>query len=524
MTHIAGHMLIGSEDVQGTSAAIQAVNPATNQVLSPVYAGGTEAHVNEACVLAQEAFASYRQTSPAQRAAFLEAIADQIEALGDILIERAHMESGLPLARLQGERGRTVGQLRLFAKEVLRGEFFNARIDSAQAQRQPLPRSDIRLQYIPVGPVAVFGASNFPLAFSVAGGDTAAALAAGAPVIVKGHSAHPGTSELVGRAIRAAVQACGLPAGVFSLLFGSGREIGQSLVKHPVIKAVAFTGSRSAGVALMHTAAARPEPIPVFAEMSSINPVFLLPAALAERATEMAQGFVQSLTLGAGQFCTNPGLVIGVRSEGLNQFMATAKQAVENAPSATMLTPGIFEAYVQGVGQLQHLSAVQEVAVGQIDKLQENQCQARLFLTSASQFMEHAHILGHEVFGSASLVVECDSAEQMLEVIASLEGQLTATIQMQPGQDVEQAQALVQALELKVGRILFNGYPTGVEVCDAMVHGGPFPATSDSRATSVGTAAVLRFLRPVCYQDVPDELLPPALADANAWDLPRRQS
>lgn len=524
MTQMLGHMLIGSQDVQGTSSPIQAINPATNEALLPLYHGGTQAQVDAACALAADAFHEYRKTSLEQRAAFLNAIADQIESLGDVLIERAHQESGLPHARLQGERGRTVGQLRMFAREVLRGDFLDVRIDTAQPERQPMPRSDLRLQYLPVGPVAVFGASNFPLAFSVAGGDTAAALAAGSPVIVKGHSAHPGTSELVGRAVRAAVQACHLPEGVFSLLFGSGREIGQSLAQHPVIKAVAFTGSRAAGVALMHTAAARPEPIPVFAEMSSINPVFLLPGALAERAGQMAQGFVQSLTMGAGQFCTNPGLVLGLRSADLDTFVQAAAQAVSAAPSATMLTPGIFKAYEQGVDELQQLSALQELAAGQLNPEMQNQCRARLFSTTGEQFLAHADVLGHEVFGSASLVVICDSAEQMCQVVHSLEGQLTATLQMKPGTDDELAQLLVQELELKVGRILVNGYPTGVEVCDAMVHGGPFPATSDSRATSVGTAAMLRFLRPVCYQDLPDNLLPPALQQANAWGITRRQS
>lgn len=520
---ITGQMLIGSRDVTGSQSAIHGINPATNEALDPAFPGGTQEDVNAACKLAAQAFRVYRHTSPQERAVFLETIAQHIEALGDALIARAHQETGLPLIRLQGERARTCGQLRLFAGELRRGAWMDARVDSAMPERQPLPRSDLRLQYIPVGPVAVFGASNFPLAFSVAGGDTAAALAAGAPVIVKGHSAHPGTSELVGRAVREAVQQCGLPEGVFSLLFGSGAQIGQSLAKHPVIKAVAFTGSRSAGVALMKTAAARAEPIPVFAEMSSINPVFLLPGALAERAEDVARGFVASLTMGAGQFCTNPGLLIGLRSSELDTFIEAASAAVQAAESSTMLTPGIYAAYEEGVAHLKGQNAASLVAEGKLDGSRSNQCQARLFTCEAQAFIQAPQDLGREVFGASSLIVVCDHAEQMKEVIDALEGQLTATLQMTEA-DTALAQDLLDHLELKVGRILVNGYPTGVEVCDAMVHGGPFPATSDSRSTSVGSAAIYRFLRPVCYQDMPDVLLPAALKRGNPWNIPRRES
>lgn len=522
--HMSGQMLIGFQDVTGTQGAIRAINPATNESFDPSYLGGTDADVSRACELAAQAFTSYRKTTLSQRAAFLESIAKHIEALGEALIERAHLESGLPVARLQGERGRTVSQLRLFAREVLRGDWIDARVDKAMPDRQPMPRSDIRLQYIPVGPVAVFGASNFPLAFSVAGGDTAAALAAGAPVVVKGHSAHPGTSELVGRAVREAVKECGLHEGVFSLLFGSGRDIGQSLVKHPVIKAVAFTGSRSAGISLMQTAAARPEPIPVFAEMSSINPVFLLPGALAKGAADMAQGFVQSLTMGAGQFCTNPGLVLGVKSPELDAFIQKAGELVGQADSSTMLTPGIYSAYQEGIEQLQQFSNVKTSSTGKLNAELSNQCQAHLFTTTGAAFIAQPHELGMEVFGASSMIVVCDDEAELLAVIDSLEGQLTATLQMDVEQDLDVAQRLIERLELRVGRILVNGYPTGVEVCDAMVHGGPFPATSNSSTTSVGTAAIYRFLRPVSYQDVPDAVLPPALQQANAWGITRRES
>ncbi|UHL63214.1 aldehyde dehydrogenase (NADP(+)) [Paralcaligenes sp. KSB-10] len=518
--NITGAMLIGAEDVFGSNKEIRAINPATNETLEPGFKGGNAQDVDRACRLAQRAFASYRETTLEQRAVFLEEIAEQIMALGDDLITRAHQESGLPLGRLQGERGRTVGQLRLFASVVRAGRWLDARVDNAQPNRTPMPRSDIRLRYIPLGPVAVFGASNFPLAFSVAGGDTASALAAGAPVIVKAHSAHPGTSELVGRAVRKAVQQCGLDEGVFSLLFGAGSDVGQGLAAHPIIKAVAFTGSRNGGVALMHTAAARPEPIPVYAEMSSINPVFLMPAALKAQPEKIAQGFVASLLMGAGQFCTNPGLVIGLASPELDTFVQASKDAVAQSATATMLTPGIHSAYQKGVEQLSHHADIEVLARGQASNA-PNQCQSALLRTTADAFLKDPHGLGMEVFGSSSLVIECRDAAQMLAIVEALEGQLTATLQIKEGEDQALLSTLIPALELKVGRILANGYPTGVEVCHAMVHGGPFPATSDSRSTSVGTAAIYRFLRPVSYQDIPDALLPEALKAANPWSIPR---
>lgn len=517
---ITGAMLIGNNDVIGTEQAINAINPATGQVVEPAYQGGSAQDVDAAARLAHAAFALYRKTTPQQRAEFLEAIGDQIMALGDELITRAQLETGLPQARLQGERGRTVNQLRLFASVVRAGNWHGVRIDYAQPERQPMPRSDIRLRYIPVGPVGVFGASNFPLAFSVAGGDTASALAAGSPVVVKGHSAHPGTSELVGRAIRAAVVQCGLPEGVFSLVFGAGNAIGQALVAHPYIKAIGFTGSRSGGIALMKIAAARTEPIPVYAEMSSINPVFLMPAALQTNAEQLAQGFSVSLVGSAGQLCTNPGLVIGVDSPGLDRFIEAAQAAISASPSSTMLTPGIYKAYQDGVQQLVANENVNVLVRGQLSDGQ-NQCQAALLTTTADAFIKNPEGLGNEVFGASSLVVKCANAEQMMEIVASLEGQLTATLQMVPGQDEALIASLMPELELKVGRILANGYPTGVEVSHAMVHGGPFPATSDSRTTSVGTVAIDRFLRPVSYQDIPDTYLPEVLQDANPWGVPR---
>ncbi|SDL79757.1 NADP-dependent aldehyde dehydrogenase [Modicisalibacter muralis] len=515
---LEGKMLIGQQAIQGRREPIHAVNPATGERLEPAYPGGTREEVDRACELASVAFDHYRETTLEARARLLETIADEIEALGECLIERAVAESGLPQARIQGERGRTCNQLRLFARTVRAGEWLDVRIDPALPERQPLPRADLRQRHVALGPVVVFGASNFPLAFSVAGGDTASALAAGCPVIVKAHSAHPGTSELVGRAIQAAVRRCGLPEGVFSLIFGSGREVGQALVTDARIKAAGFTGSRSGGLALWKAAQSRPEPIPFYAEMSSINPVFPLPAALKSRGAAMGEAFVGSLNMGAGQFCTNPGLVIAIKGPELETFIDAASRAVEDSGSQTMLTPGIFEAYESGVKGLADSDKAREIARGHARDA-PNQCRTGLFVTSAADFMTD-EALQAEVFGATSLVVECRDSTELRRVAEQLEGQLTATLQMDDA-DLDTARDLLPLLERKAGRILVNGWPTGVEVCDAMVHGGPFPATSDARTTSVGTAAISRFLRPVCYQDLPDALLPEALKDTNPLSLKR---
>lgn len=515
---LQGKLLIGQQTVTGSKAEIVAINPATGEALAPSYLGGSRAEVEQACELAEAAFDQYRETSLEARAHFLETIAEEIEAIGGELTERGVAESGLPQARLEGERGRTCGQLRLFASVVRAGEWLDIRHDPALPERQPLPRADLRQRHIPLGPVAVFGASNFPLAFSVAGGDTASALAAGCPVVVKGHSAHPGTSELVGRAIQRAVTKCELPEGVFSLLFGSGREIGQALVADPRIKAVGFTGSRNGGTALMATAQARPEPIPVYAEMSSINPVFLLPEALKARGTKLAESFVASLNMGAGQFCTNPGLVIGLKGADLDAFVATAGEAVKGSAGQTMLTPGIHDAYQSGVAALADNASVTEIARGQTGD-GPHSCQTALFVTSASDFLSDEALQG-EVFGATSLVIECRDSDEMQQVAQKLEGQLTATLQLDEG-DLAAAKRLLPVLERRAGRIMANGWPTGVEVGHAMVHGGPYPATSDSRTTLVGSAAIYRFLRPVCYQDLPAGLLPEALQDGNPCNVSR---
>jgi len=516
---LTGEMFIGAARVRGAAGTFRGHDPARGAWLEPAYGGGAPADVERACLLAWEAFDAFRDTDLETRARLLDTAAQRILDLGDALIERACAESGLPRGRIEGERGRTVGQLRLFAQVVRGGEWLEARIDPAQPQRQPAPRSDLRQRHIAVGPVAVFGASNFPLAFSVAGGDTASALAAGCPVVVKAHNAHPGTSELVGRALRQAVADCGLPEGVFSLLFGSGNEVGTALVADPRIKSVGFTGSRRGGLALMKVAAARAEPIPVFAEMSSINPVYLLPAALATRGADIGRKFVASLTLGAGQFCTNPGLVLAAEGPGLEAFLEASAAALSDSPCATMLTPGIHAAYDEGVGRLSAHPRVKSIARG-VATNGPNQARAALFTTDAGSLLNDP-ALREEVFGSSSLVVRCESVEAMRAATERLEGQLTATLQMDEA-DIPMASRLLPVLERKAGRILVNGFPTGVEVCHAMVHGGPFPATSDPRATSVGSLAIRRFLRPVCYQDMPQALLPQALRDGNPLELWRR--
>jgi len=510
MIDVTGDLLIGAHREGGAAQSFQAINPTTGLAIEPSFSGAGPAEIAQACTLAAQAFAEYRATSRATRAKFLETIATKIEDIGDALIDRAVQETGLPKARIEGERTRTTAQLRLFAEVVREGGWMGLRVDPGLPDRQPLPRPDLRLRKIPLGPVAVFGASNFPLAFSVAGGDTASALAAGCPVVVKAHPAHPGTCELVGRAIAAAVAECGLPEGVFSMLSGTGNELGAALVTDARIKAVGFTGSRAGGLALAAAAAKRAEPIPVYAEMSSINPVLLMPAALAARGKDIGSAFVASLTLGAGQFCTNPGIVIAARGPGFDEFLREAAHALAAAPGYTMLHPGIFKAYQSGVERLEASRHAKLVSRGRAgDGL--NQCQAALFVTDAESFMADK-MLSEEVFGASGLIIGCKDREEMKSVIASLEGQLTITLHMDKA-DHAAASMLLPLFEQKAGRILVNNWPTGVEVSHAMVHGGPFPSTSDSRSTSVGTLAIERFLRPVCYQNFPDAVLPEDLQD-----------
>ncbi|HMN45982.1 MAG TPA: aldehyde dehydrogenase (NADP(+)) [Povalibacter sp.] len=514
---ISGELLIGGTRVRKTET-FPAYNPATGEALAPGFSAAGPAEVDQACELAWSAFHTYRELDPELRAQFLETAADRIMALGDELLQRAHAESGLPLARLTGERARTCNQLRLFADELRKGGWMGLRIDPALPDRKPLPRPDLRMRRIPLGPVVVFGASNFPLAFSVAGGDTAAALAAGCPVIVKGHSAHPGTSELVASAITAAVKACNLPGGVFSLLNGNSRALGGGLVAHRHVKAVGFTGSRAGGLALMKIASERPEPIPVYAEMSSINPVVLLPDALATRAEALGKEFVGSLTLGAGQFCTNPGLVLALEGPALDRFVASASAALQGSAPQVMLTSGIHSAYVKGVDQLEQHASVATLARGE-DKPGVNCGRGALFAISGDDALKYEDVMA-EVFGASSLLVRCTDDAQLVRVLEHLEGQLTATLQL-TDKDIAVVQRLLPTLERKAGRLIVNGWPTGVEVSHAMVHGGPYPSTSDGRSTSVGTLAIERFLRPVCYQDFPEALLPAPLK-ADAPKRPRR--
>lgn len=514
---LTGSMLIGSSDVRGTAGETRGVNPATGEALEPAYGLGDQSDVDRAVSLAWQAFPTYRATSLSERSAFLTTVADNIDALGDTLVARVVAETGIPEPRVRMELGRTTNQLRLFASVAADGRFLGARLDTPDPDRAPLPKPDLRQRKIPLGPVAVFSASNFPLAFSVAGGDTASALAAGAPVVVKAHSAHPGTSELVGRAIRAAVAEHNLPEGVFSLLFGDGRALGTALVRHPRIAAVGFTGSRSGGLALVAAAQSRPVPIPVYAEMSSVNPVILLPGALESNGASLGTAFVTSLTTSAGQLCTNPGLVFALGDPGA--FLAAAGEAVGAAPGATMLTANIQQSYVAGVNRFVDAAGVTEVALGETDDAIAACGRAGLFVTDGDTFLAEP-ALREEVFGATSLVVRVRDLSQLERILDTLEGQLTATVHATEA-DHDTVATLLPHLELLAGRVLYGGWPTGVEVGHAVVHGGPYPATSAPATTSVGTLAIERWLRPVAYQNLPSILLPAELRDDNPVGVPR---
>lgn len=467
------------------------------------YSIGRVSDVNAACEAAEEAFWSFGYTSREDRAAFLNKIADEIEARADAITEIGSQETGLPEARLQGERGRTTGQIRLFAEHILKGDYLDERHDEALPDRAPLPRPDLKMIQRPVGPVAVFGASNFPLAFSTAGGDTAAALAAGCPVVVKGHSAHPGTGEIIAEAVHAAIKACNIHPGVFSLIQGGNREVGAAVVKHPLIKAVGFTGSLAGGRALFDLCAQRPEPIPFFGELGSVNPMFILDNALNNRGTDIAAGWAGSLTMGAGQFCTNPGIAIVQAGEKGEAFICAAQEALGAFGAQTMLTDGIAAAYHSGQRRIAETAGVQDVLTTMCD---QRDATPYLYRTTAANWLEN-EVLAEEVFGPLGVVVTAENADEMQKIARSLQGQLTCTLHMDDA-DIEAAQRLMPVLERKAGRILANGFPTGVEVSDAMVHGGPYPASTNFGATSVGTLSIRRFLRPVCYQNLPDTLLP----------------
>ncbi|WBU58404.1 aldehyde dehydrogenase (NADP(+)) [Paracoccus sediminicola] len=471
------------------------------------FSAGTVGLVNRAAESAEDAFWSYGYSSREERAKFLEAIADEMEARADQITEIGTQETGLPEARLQGERGRTTGQLRLFADHIRKGDYLDRRHDSALPDREPLPRPDLRMIQRPIGPVAVFGASNFPLAFSTAGGDTAAALAAGCPVVVKGHSAHPGTGEIVAEAIHAAIEKTGMPAGVFSLIQGGNREVGQALVQHPLIKAVGFTGSLAGGRALFDLCAQRDEPIPFFGELGSVNPMFVLPEATKARGAEIGKGWAGSLTMGAGQFCTNPGIaVIGKGAEG-DAFVKAAADALKEVGPQVMLTEGIAKAYRDGKSRFDGRNSVEPIVTTDSAGREAN---PNLYETDAQTYLQD-HALGEEVFGPLGLVIRVDGVDEMVQLAKGFEGQLTATIHMDDG-DTDAARKLLPVLERKAGRVLANGFPTGVEVADAMVHGGPYPASTNFGATSVGTLSIRRFLRPVSFQNIPEGVLPADIA------------
>lgn len=496
--NLLGTSIIGFRRGAENGGHLQGFNPATSEELLPIYHPASPAEVDHAAQIAHVAFMIYSQTTGAERARFLRQIAKNIEALGEELITRAHAETALPEARLRTETARTCNQLRLFADLVEDGSWVDARIDRGDRDRKPLPKPDVRSMLRPVGPVVVFGASNFPLAFSVAGGDTASAFAAGCPVIVKAHHAHPGTSELVGLAVSEAVRSCELPEGTFSLLYGSGNEVGTALIKHPLIKVGGFTGSRTGGRALFDAASSRPEPIPFYAEMSSINPVLIFPGALRERSDQIAAGLHASVTLGAGQFCTNPGLILLADNEDSGTFVNKLGELMASTAEQTMLTPAIYASYRNGVAARMSHAAVETIG------------ESALFKTTASDFLAHPE-LAEELFGPSTLVI---IYKDQLDLVNALEGQLTITVHGSED-DLNANQDLIRLLETKAGRLVFNGFPTGVEVCHSMVHGGPYPATSDGRSTSVGTRAIFRFTRPVCFQDFPNSALPAELKDEN---------
>ncbi|MFJ7882966.1 aldehyde dehydrogenase (NADP(+)) [Pseudomonas sp. NPDC096917] len=494
---------------------VKSVDAVSGETLAYEFHQATLQEVDRAAAAAASAYPAYRALSAERRAEFLEAIADELDALGDEFIALVCRETALPAGRIQGERGRTSGQMRLFANVLRRGDFYGARIDQALPDRTPMPRPDLRQYRIGLGPVAVFGASNFPLAFSTAGGDTASALAAGCPVVFKAHSGHMGTAEWVANALIRAAQRTGMPDGVFNMIYGSG--VGEALVKHPAISAVGFTGSLKGGRALCDMAAARPQPIPVFAEMSSINPVIVLPQALAARSETIARELAASVVQGCGQFCTNPGLVIGIRSDAFSTFIEQLAGHLSEQPAQTMLNAGTLRSYAKGLDALLAHQGIEHLAgLAQ----QGSQACPQLFKADVSLLLQGDEVLQEEVFGPTTVVVEVADQAQLRAAINGLHGQLTATL-IGEANDFQQFSELTPLLEQKVGRILLNGYPTGVEVCDSMVHGGPYPATSDARGTSVGTLAIDRFLRPVCFQNYPDSLLPQALKNANPLGIQR---
>lgn len=517
---LEGLSFIGNRRAAAGGKSFQAINPATGAALGPDYFWATGAEVDAAAQLAWKAFEEYSQWPASRRSVLLGKIAELLEANAPAIIERGHLETALPAARLQGELARTCFQLRLCGEAAAGGLSSGARIDHADPDRKPLPKPDVRALLRPLGPVAVFSATNFPLAFSVAGGDTASALAAGCPVIVKPNQGHLGLSELTAQLVLQAAREGNAPEGIFSMIYGAGREVGIALVKHPLVKAVGFTGSVAGGRALMDAAGARPEPIPVYAEMGSINPVFFLNSILGQKPDELAAGLQASVTLGVGQFCTNPGLVFVERGPGASAFVKKLESLMAATPPGTMLTADLCASYRAGVEKFSAAAGVKRLVLADTASGPGNaQAGAALFMTDASTFLAN-HQFMDEVFGPSTIVVECSTRAQMIEAARRLEGQLTATIHGTPD-ELLLCRDLVAMLETKAGRLIFNGFPTGVEVCHAMTHGGPYPATSDGRSTSVGTNAIGRFQRLISYQNFPDAALPEELREGNPLNIPR---
>ena len=517
---LEGLSFIGNSRAKAVGKPTRAINPATGATLEPDYFWSTTTDVDAAAQLAWKAFAEYSQWPAKRRADLLRRIAELLEANANTIVERGNLETALPVARLQGELARTCFQLRLYGEAFVNGISVGARIDHADPNRKPQPKPDVRSMLRPLGPVVVFSATNFPLAYSVAGGDTASALAAGCPVIVKPNQGHLGLSEIVAQLVLQAAKEKGAPEGIFSMIYGSGREVGIALVKHPLVKAVGFTGSRSGGRALMDAAAARPEPIPVYAEMASINPVFILPGALKSNAENLATGLHGSVTLGVGQFCTCPGLVFADQGGATETFLQKLESLMSTTPPGTMLTPDICASYQKGIEHFSSTAGVQRAASVAVSEKSGMHAGAALFVAGAETFLKEQHALMEEVFGPSTLLVQCSSRVQMIQAAKNLEGQLTATIHGTP-EELAANRELISILETKAGRLVFNGFPTGVEVCHAMTHGGPYPSTSEGRTTSVGTRAAERFLRPVSYQNFPDAALPDELKESNPLKIPR---
>ena len=514
--------IIGYSRGDYSAKTFQAVNPANGEKLSAHYAFASSSDVDKACEIAADAAMEMAGFDGKKKAVFLRCLADGIDEITDLLVEIMRLETGLPEPRVRGETGRTSGQLRMFANLVEEGNWVDARIDRAQPERQPLPKPDLRSMLRPMGPVAVFCASNFPLAFSVAGGDSASAWAAGCPVVVKAHHAHPGTALLVAEKVVDCLKACDWPEGAFSLLFGEGRTVGQALVSNPSIKAVGFTGSRSGGKALFDVASCRPEPIPVFAEMSSINPIVVFNEMDDQTTEEFTDGLMGSATLGTGQFCTNPGVVFHPGGNWGKTFVSSYAKKMSEFSPCPMLHKGIRQAYLSGLNRLSSTPGIEVVHQSELD-LQDPGCLAGtcVMSTHADNFLNDESMMD-EVFGPSTLLVAYDSKEQLMELTKRIEGQLTISL-FGENSDLIENESLIAFLETKAGRILFNQFPTGVEVCPSVVHGGPYPATSDSRSTSVGTGAILRFARPICYQGFPDKFLPVELQEKNPLGIRRSE-